>query len=456
MSNIILNTDSYKFSHFLFYPENTTEVYSYAESRGGEYDETVFFGLYSYIEEYLTTPITQEDIDEVTAFAEKHGQPFNRAGWQYILDTYSGFLPLEIKGVPEGTLVPTQNVLVTVRNTDPNCAWLTSYIETSMLRIWYPITVATRIYHMKKAMKPFFDRTANNEDMNFSLLDFSSRGCSSHETSQIGGSAYLTMFMGSDSIPAIDYVNKIYNVDMSGFSVPATEHSIMTSYGKENERESLERILNQTPENGIISIVADSWDIFAAIDHLDDLQHIVKDRGLTLVIRPDSGSFAEVLPKVFRKCIDRFPHTVNNKGYIVFDYIKVLWGDGINEKTCTTPFQIAEMHNISAESVMIGSGGGLMQANIDRDTLKFAFKASNVIVDGVSKPICKEPITDPGKRSKKGKLRLTASIDDGSLYTDSLDDPESDHDFLETYYLNGVSFTQDFDEIRKRIDVHLG
>lgn len=450
MSNIILNTDSYKFSHFLFYPENTTEVYSYAESRGGEYEESVFFGLTAYIKEYLTTPITQEDIDEAVEFAAKHGVPFNREGWQYILDEHKGYLPLEIKAVPEGMVIPTRNVLATVRNTDPNCAWLTSYIETSLLRIWYPTTVATRIFHMKKDMKPFFDLTAENEDMSFSLLDFSSRGCSSLETNRIGGAAYLTMFLGSDSAPAVDYVNKMYDIDMSGFSVPATEHSIMTSYGKENEKESLERILRQAPEGGIISIVGDSWDIYGNIDMLAELQSIVVERNLTLVIRPDSGSMHDVLPKIYRKCLDRFPHKVNSKGYNVFDYIKILWGDGINEKTCYIPFALAETYGISAECIMVGSGGGLMQANIDRDTLKFAFKASNVIVDGESRPVCKEPVTDMGKRSKKGKLHLYKSPNAGYVTSDVAS--EGLEDLLQTYYFNGDIYYPSFEEVRKNID----
>ena len=248
MQNLLLNTDSYKFSHYLFYPENTTEVYSYAESRGCKYDKTVFLGLRAFIQEYLMTPITIEDVNEARDFSKKHGVPFNYEGWKYIAEDLEGKLPLEIRAVPEGSVVPVKNVLATVRNTDPKCAWLTSYVETALLRIWYPCTVATRIYYMKKNMMPYFKSTADNLDMNFALLDFSSRGCSSLETSKIGGMAYLSMFLGSDNVPAVQYVNDLYDQDMSGFSVPATEHSIMTAYGQENEKASLERILNQAPE----------------------------------------------------------------------------------------------------------------------------------------------------------------------------------------------------------------
>lgn len=145
MHNIILNTDSYKASQWVQYPPNTTAVSSYIEARGGEFEETVFFGLQMFIKEYLTKPITQEMIDEAEMFLKAHGEPFNKEGWEYILSEHNGYLPIRITAVPEGTVVPTSNVLCQVENTDPKCFWLTSYIETSLLRaVWYPMTVATK------------------------------------------------------------------------------------------------------------------------------------------------------------------------------------------------------------------------------------------------------------------------------------------------------------------------
>lgn len=455
MTNLIIDTDSYKFSHHLFYPEGTTEVFSYAESRGGVYGHSIFAGLASFAKHLQNNPITRHNIEEAKELAINHGVPFNEAGWNRILDVHSGYLPLEIRGLPEGMRTPVKNVMTTVRNTDPLVPWLTSYIETPLIRMWYPITVATRIFGMKQNMKRFFDKTADNTDMSFSLLDFSARGCSSYQSAEIGGSAYLMSFLGSDNVPAVDYVNRLYKMPMSGFSVPATEHSVMTSYGKENERASLVRILNQAPRGGIISIVCDSWDIYNAIDMLaeEELKDIVKNRKLTLVIRPDSGEIDDVLTKVLSKCLEKFPWSDNSKGYAVFDYIKVLWGDGINENTCTNPFALAQYMGISAESIMIGSGGGLMQANIDRDTMKFAFKASNVIVDGISKPIAKEPITDPGKKSKRGKLKLIQ--ENGEYKTVTIDQPGND--LLIDYYRNGKVNPEifNFDAIRKRVDSYL-
>ena len=144
MNNMILNADSYKSSHYLQYPPNTSYVSSYIEARGGQYENAVFFGLQMFIKEYLCHPITHQDVDEAKDIIEAHGLPFNEEGWRYIVDHHKGRLPIEIQAIPEGTVAPVQNAMVQVINTDPKCAWLTSYVETSLLRaVWYPTTVAT-------------------------------------------------------------------------------------------------------------------------------------------------------------------------------------------------------------------------------------------------------------------------------------------------------------------------
>ena len=174
MKNLILNTDSYKASHFAQYPQGAEFVSSYIESRGGVYSETLFFGLQAFIKEYLTTPITAADIDEADAVFTAHGVPFNRAGWEYILETYNGYLPLEIQAVKEGTMLPTGNVMVQVINTDPKCAWLTSYIETALLRaVWYPTTVATVSKECRNIIARYMEDTAGSTDgIEFKLHDF--------------------------------------------------------------------------------------------------------------------------------------------------------------------------------------------------------------------------------------------------------------------------------------------
>lgn len=171
--SIILNTDSYKYSQFPQYPQGTTNVFEYIESRGGKWKQTVFFGLQMFLKDYLTKQITQEDIDFSEVLVLAHGEPFNRAGWEYILREHNGYLPLRIKAVAEGTVVPTKNVLLTVENTDPNCAWLTSFVETALLRaVWYPTTVATNSYESKRIILDYLNKTGDTSLIDFKLHDF--------------------------------------------------------------------------------------------------------------------------------------------------------------------------------------------------------------------------------------------------------------------------------------------
>lgn len=459
--NFILDTDSYKLSHFLGYPQGATHVYSYAESRGGVYDATVFTGLQKFVRELADVRVTRADVAEAEYFAKAHGEPFNTEGWMRIVYNHNGCIPVRIKAVAEGTVVPTRNVLVTVENTDPTMPWLTSYIETALLRaVWYPVTVATRVHEMKKRIKPYFDRTSDTGDMGFAVLDFSARGVSSRETAEIGGMAHLLSFIGSDNIPAVVAARNVYNEQMAAYSVAATEHSVMTGFGEANEFASFEYLIeNMMPENGILSVVSDTWNIFRACEYWVQLAPKIRAKNGTLVVRPDSGDMREVFAKILPILTEGFGYTINSKGFKVLKNVKVLQGDGINENTVVEPFKIAEELGISADSIMTGSGGGLMQANIDRDTCKFAFKASNITIDGKDIGIAKNPITDPGKQSKKGRLAL---VNSGSLWNSvSPEDAMSvngkyNYDLLRLVYENGELFNvEDFATIRGRLASYL-
>jgi len=413
MTNFILDTDSYKLSHFLGYPTDAEHIYSYAESRGGRYPATVFHGIQRYAKQLADVRVTRADVYEAAAFAEAHGEPFNEEAWLNIVFKHSGRIPVRIKAVAEGTLVPTRNVLVTVENTDPTMPWLTSYIETALLRAtWYPTTVATRIHYMKERIKPYYEATGDLANIGFGVLDFSARGCTSREAAEIGGVAHLLSFVGSDNIPAVLDARKYYDEPMAAFSVPATEHSVTTSYGVANELDSIgEMIDRMMPQNGILSLVGDTWNIYDFIRKAATFKDRIHNKGGTLVIRPDSGEMRQVLPLVMKQVAEKFGTKKNAKGYDVINLAKVLQGDGINENSVTTPFAIAKDLGLSADSIMTGSGGGLMQTDIDRDTCKFAFKASNVTRNGVDIPIAKDPITDPGKKSKMGRLKLVQNAD---------------------------------------------
>ena len=233
MLNLILNTDSYKTSHFAQYPQGTEYLSSYIESRGGTYPATIFFGLQLFLKKYLCCPVSMADIDEAEAVCTAHSVPFNRCGWQHIVNHHGGYLPVEIEAVPEGTEVPTGNVLVQVVNTDPVCAWLTSYIETALLRaVWYPTTVATVSNACYKIIRRYLLNTA--DDLNglpFKLHDFGARGASSEETVAIGGLAHLVNFLCTDSLSAIVAGRRYYHADMAGFSIPAAEHRRLPAGG---------------------------------------------------------------------------------------------------------------------------------------------------------------------------------------------------------------------------------
>ena len=451
MNNIILNSDSYKYSQFNQYPSGTEYIYSYIESRGGKYDETVFFGLQAFIKEYLTKPITMEMIDEAEAVILAHGEPFNREGWEYILHAHDGYLPVEIKAVPEGTVVPVHNVLATIENTDPKCYWLTSFLETALLRaIWYPTTVATNSREIKKVILDALNRTGTPSDIGFKLHDFGARGVSSLESAGIGGTAHLVNFMGTDTVEALLFARRYYGADMAGFSVPAMEHSTVTSWGRENEVASYRNMVKQNGKpGGIVSAVSDSYDIFKACELWGtELKQDILDSGATLVVRPDSGDPAVVVKQCLQILEKYFGSTRNAKGFKVLNNVRVLQGDGINHASIRSILYTITLAGYSADNVVFGQGGALLQI-VNRDDQKFAMKCSAALVDGKWVDVFKDPITDKGKQSKKGKLKLVKDIDQ-YITVDSHDKMfHILYDELEVVFENGVLIRDmTFDEIR--------
>ena len=384
-------------------------MYSYIESRGGRYDQTVFFGLQAFIKEYLIDPISQADIDAADELWTAHGEPFNRAGWQYILDAHNGYLPVVIKAVPEGSVVPTKNVLVTVKNTDPECFWLTTWLETALLRaVWYPTTVATQGWHIKQIIKHYLEVTGDPTTIDFKLHDFGARGVSSMESAALGGMAHLVNFMGSDTMSGVLAARQYYNAGISGFSIPAAEHSTITSWGRDNEVEAYRNMLKQFAKPGsLVAVVSDSYDIYNAAEKLwgDALKQEVIDSGAMVIIRPDSGDPLEVTLKLVRILGDKFGYTTNDKGFKVLNNVRLIQGDGVNESAIRTILGNFMVHGWSADNIAFGMGGALLQ-QLDRDTQKFAMKCSAIKVNGEWRDVQKDPITDPGKKSKAGLVTL--------------------------------------------------
>lgn len=438
-TNIILNTDSYKASHWLQYPAGTENVFSYIESRGGKYSHTLFFGLQMYLKEYLSKPITQEMIDEAEAFLKIHGEPFNKEGWEYILKEHAGYLPLRIKAAPEGMMIPTHNVMVTVEATDPKCAWLVSYIETSLLRgVWYPTTVSTISWTIKQIIKRYLDETGDPAGIGFKLHDFGARGVSSMESAGIGGAAHLVNFLGTDTISGALAAMRYYNTDVPAFSIPAAEHSTITTYGKEGEVEAYRNMLKQYAKPGaLVAVVSDSYDIYNAVDNIwgKQLKDEVIKSGAIVVVRPDSGNPPEVVLKVAQLLDKNFGSEYNAKGFKVLNNVRIIQGDGINEDSIREILENLKKAGFSADNVAFGMGGALLQG-MNRDTQRFAMKASAMKIDGQWRDVFKDPVTDPGKKSKKGRLELIRSLD-GSVKTVPAEEAEGHEKLLKVVFENG-------------------
>ncbi len=460
--NLLLNTDSYKASHYKQYPPDATHVSSYIESRYSErgWDSSMFFGLQMFLKQYLAKPITLEMIDEAEEFWAAHGEPFNRDGWMYILKEHGGRLPVEIQAVPEGTVMPLKNVMVQMINTDPKVPWLTNFLETAVVRaVWFPVTVATNDWYIKRIIKEFLDKTAMDTagQIGFKLHDFGARGVSSMESAGIGGCAHLVNFLGTDTVTGALYARRFYGENMAGFSIPAAEHSTITCWGgPKMEIEAFRNMLKQYAKPGaLVAVVSDSYDIYAACDKWLELRQEIIDSGATLVVRPDSGDPVQVVSNVIEKLMKNFGEFTNDKGYRVLPnredgspIIRVIQGDGINHESIREILTEMESRKLSAENIAFGMGGGMLQ-DLTRDTLGFAMKASAVKRKGLWQDVYKDPITDSGKKSKRGRLALTC--ENGVFETVPAGDVDLHKNLLQVVYRNGqLSNTQSFAEIRER------
>ncbi len=465
--NLLLLADAYKYSHYKLYVPGTTKIYSYLESRGGMFNETVFYGLQYFLKEYLQgAAFTKTDVDEAEqVLNEVFGRAgvFKRENFDYILQQYGGKLPVRIKAVPEGTVVPVKNILLSIENTDPKCFWLTNFLETLLMQVWYPATVATLSREVKKIVQHYYELTSDEKSfggIDFALNDFGFRGVSSVESAGLGGSAHLLNFMGSDTVYASKFARYYYNAQKTyGMSVPATEHSIMTLLGAEGERKVFEHVLDAYPQ-GLLSCVSDSYNIFNAVENLwgSELKEKVMQRKGTLVIRPDSGDPVKTLLKVFDLLFDKFGCTVNQKGYKVLpDQVRVIQGDGVDYHTIGTIYQQLALHGIAAQNLVLGMGGALLQ-KVNRDTQKFALKCAYAEVNGVGVNVMKSPvemnekeeIVSSFKTSKSGKLKLIET----AVGLRTVSEAETGIDLLETVFENGnITCQHTFEEIRERASI---
>lgn len=447
--SIILDTDSYKMSHWPLLPPKTKKVYSYFESRGGRYDETVFFGAQYFVKKFLLKPITKEDIDYAKERVDLHMGPgvFNEAGWLHILEKHGGKLPIRIRIVPEGTVLKTRNVLMTIENTDDACPWLTNYVETLMVEVWDMCTVATNSREFRKLFKRFLKKTGDVNGLLFKVHDFGFRGVGGPEIAGQLGLAHLAAgFMGSDTFRAVEYAKKYYGSVMAGLSIPATEHSTITSWGREREVDAVRNFIQKWGHMPFYACVGDSYDIYNFCENI--VGGVLKNEILaakgTFVVRPDSGDMLVVVPKCLEILGRKFGYTTNDKGYKVLNpKVRMIQGDGIDLASAEQLLMKLEELGWSTDNIAMGSGGGLLQ-KFDRDTCKYAFKCSWAFTDQGAVEVYKDPITDPGKKSKRGRLKLV-STDYGEYITVSESDPRIDH--MVDLFLNGEQMTDDSLEV---------
>jgi len=464
--NLLLLTDSYKVSHHVQYPPKTQVIYSYFECRGGLHEEVCFFGLQYLLKKYVQgVVVTQAKIDEAAALYQLHFGPttsgvFNQEGWDYILKEHNGRLPIRIKALPEGTCLPYKNAMFTMENTDPKCFWLTNFLETLLVQVWYPTTVATNSREQKKIIFKSLKETGDVTGIDFKLHDFGYRGVSSVETAGLGAAAHLTQFLGTDTIAGLVVAREYYGCECAGYSIPASEHSTITAWGRDGERAAYQNMLTQYP-TGLVACVSDSYNIYQAASDLwgkSPLKELVMERDGQLVIRPDSGDPPTVDLQLLELLGEAFGYTTNTKGYKVLDpHVRIIQGDGIDIEMLTKILTHITANGWSTDNIAFGSGGGLLQ-KVNRDTQKCAFKCSLAIVDGKEVPVFKDPITDPGKKSKKGYLSVHRTVDSKSGETvwetraDGTHDFDTDH--MRTVFENGyLLIDEQWEEIRRRAQI---
>lgn len=448
MLHPIFDTDSYKASHFKQYPKGTEYVYSYIEARTGTgFDKVVFFGLQYIIKNIISKQLTQTDINEANAFFTEHMGIFNKEGWEYILQKHNGYLPIQIKSIPEGTVVPRGVPLITVVNTDPKCFWLTQWVETILVRVWSTINVATISYNAKLIIKDFLEKTSDlplHDILPSRLQDFGSRGSYCQEAAAVGGMGHLVNFEGSDTVAAILNAQKTYNsTHMLAYSIPAMEHATTTSWGRNNEADAFENMIDEFGGKvPYIAMVMDSYDLENAVKNYigKKLKNKILNCGSTIVCRPDSGIPKDVVVKTLQWLDESFGSTINSKGYrVLSNCVRVIQGDGITIDSIPEILQAVVEAGYSTENLVMGMGGGLLQQH-NRDTFRFAQKCSSICANGIWSDVQKIPATDITKASKAGRFTSIVLFDVENNIT------IIDHNVLEYTNMYSYMLAYDFQE----------
>jgi len=479
--NVLTLTDCYKIGHKTQYVPKISEVYSYMQARSNKiFDHSVFFGLQYYLKKYLCKPITKEDVDEFFEVRNQIlGPPTEEEKYKMYMLANLGYWPLKIKSVPEGSVIPNKNVLMTITNTHPDFYWCVGYVETLLLQLWYPITVATSSFTYRKLLDKYYKKTVNDslQDQAFKIHDFGTRGDSSMQSSELSGMAHLLSLKGSDTIPAYLAAVNYYNYDCENkeilmSSVPASEHSVMCSFGREGELDAFRHMLKLYP-NGFVSIVSDTYNIYNVVTNFARiLKDDIMQRDGTVIFRPDSGvpeniicgdDTADPNSPEGKGCIrlldEVFGSTINSKGFKVLNKVALIYGDGMYFVRYKNVLERLTQMGYSVENLAIGVGGILRFHS--RDTLGFAIKATQITVNGEEKGIMKDPITDSKKRSHIGRLRLDCiessnTLENRFITTDNVTREEEKGGYLRTVFEDGNLLCDDsIKNIRDRVEYYL-
>jgi nicotinamide phosphoribosyltransferase len=452
--NLVLKTDSYKYAHPFQYEAGMSYMHSYLESRGNDdgMPATVFFGLQYILKHHFSRPVTEQDVLEAEDFCKQHGVPFNKKGWMYIANELEGKLPVRIRAVPEGSLIPLHNIMMTIESIDPKVAWLPGHLETLLMQIWYPITVATKSYYTRQLIWDSLVKTADapENEIEFKHHSFGYRGVSSCESAGIGGAAELLSSKGTDTVAGILCAMEFYAAGMCGFSIPAAEHSTITSWGPEHEVDAYRNMIKQFGKPGaIFAVVSDSYDIYAACEHIwgEQLRQEVIDCGALVVIRPDSGNPVEVVSKCLHILANKFGTATNSKGYKVLNHVRLIQGDGINMHSIKDILERINGEGFSSANLAFGQGGGSLQ-KVNRDDFRMAIKCSCVHINHKERDVYKDPVTDKVKSSKRGMLDLI--VKDGQYQT--VRGLWPNQSVMRVVFENGeLLIDENFDTIRTRL-----
>lgn len=465
--NPLLYTDGYKVDHRRQYPDNTTLVYSNwtpRKSRIEGIDEVVFFGLQYFIKRYIIEEFDNnffnQPKDEVVARYKRRIDNYlgpNAVGTEHIADLHDlGYIPMVFKALPEGSAVPIRCSMFTMYNTKSEFFWLTNYFETLLsTTVWMPCNSATIAHSYRKVLDKYAEATSSvPEFVDWQGHDFSMRGMAGLEAAEMSAAGHLLSFTGTDTIPAIDFLEKYYNAssdsELIGGSVAATEHSVMSMGTNADEQGTFERLITEVYPGGIVSIVSDTWDLWKVLtEYLPNLKEQVLARDGKVVVRPDSGDPVDIIcgnpngkHEAERKGVvqllwDTFGGTTNAKGYKELDpHIGAIYGDSITIQRATDICERLKQNGFASTNVVLGIGSFTYQYNT-RDTFGFAMKATYGEVSGEGREIYKDPITDDGtKKSAKGLLKIDRDGDSFKM-TDQVSWEEEKTGELKEVYRDG-------------------